>query len=115
VTRSARFWLEDIIEAAELLQQYVAGIDYNEFIADVEKQDAVARRLEIIGQAVKELPEDLRGDYPSVAWRDIAGARDIVAHEYFRVDLALVWGMVTKDVPQLAKQVRVILRESPSD
>jgi uncharacterized protein with HEPN domain len=115
VTRSPRLWLEDILEAAELLQQYVAGITFDHFTTDVQKQDAVARRLEIIGQAVKGLPEDLLANYPSVAWRDIAGARDIVAHEYFRVDLALVWGMVTKDVPRLAEQVRGILREFPSE
>ena len=114
MTRSPRLWLEDIVEAAELLGQYVAGLSFEEFEEDVEKQDAVARRLEIIGQAVKELPEELREAYPSVEWRAIAGARDIVAHEYFRLDLALVWGMVTKDVPRLLGQVREILREFPS-
>jgi uncharacterized protein with HEPN domain len=70
--------------------------------------------LEIIGQAVKELPQDLREAYPSVEWRAIAGARDSVAHEYFRVDLALVWGMVTKDIPVLLDQVRGILGELPA-
>ena len=114
MTRSTRHWLEDILEAAELLQQYTAGLSFDEFSYDVEKQDAVARRLEIIGQAVKELPQDLRDANPSVDWREIAGARDIVAHEYFRLDLGLVWGMVTKDVPQLAERVREILRKLPA-
>lgn len=111
MTRSARLWLEDILEAAELLRRYVSGIDFDGFKDDVEKQDAVVRRLEIIGQAVKELPEDLRAQYPSIQWRDIAGAREVVAHEYFRVDLVLVWGMVTKDVPKLAEGVRKMLRD----
>jgi uncharacterized protein with HEPN domain len=114
MTRSPRLWLEDIVEAADLLAQYVAGLSFEEFEEDVEKQDAVARRLEIIGQAVKELPQDLREAYPSVEWRAIAGARDIVAHEYFRIDLALVWGMVTKDVPVLLDQVGGILRDLPA-
>jgi uncharacterized protein with HEPN domain len=113
MTRSPRFWLEDIVEAAELLGQYVAGLRFEEFEEDVEKQDAVARRLEIIGQAVKELPQALREAHSSVEWRAIAGARDIVAHEYFRIDLALVWGMVTKDIPVLLEQVREILGDLP--
>ena len=114
MTRSPRLWLEDIVEAAELIGQYLAAISFEEFEDDVEKQDAVARRLEIIGQAVKELPQDLREAHPSVEWRDIAGARDIVAHEYFRIDLSLVWGMATKDVPRLAAQVRKILLQFPA-
>jgi uncharacterized protein with HEPN domain len=85
MTRSTRLWLEDILEAAELLHQYTAGVSSEEFNDDVEKQDAVARRLEIIGQAVKELPRDLRDSNPSVDWREIAGARDLLAHEYFRL------------------------------
>jgi uncharacterized protein with HEPN domain len=90
MTRSPRFWLEDIVEAAELIGRYLTGLSFEEFEEDVEKQDAVARRLEIIGQAVKELPENLREAHPSVEWRAIAGARDIVAHEYFRIDLAWI-------------------------
>jgi uncharacterized protein with HEPN domain len=58
MTRSTRLWLEDILEAAELLRQYTAGLSFEGFNDDVEKQDAVARRLEIIGQAVKELPRE---------------------------------------------------------
>jgi len=114
MTRSPRLWLEDIVEAADLIGRYTAGLSFEEFEEDVEKQDAVARRLEIIGQAVKELPQEFREAYPSVEWRDIAGARDIVAHEYFRIDLSLLWGMATKDVPILQAQVREILRELPA-
>jgi uncharacterized protein with HEPN domain len=113
MTRSSRLWLEDIVEAAELIGQYIQDLSFDEFEEDIEKQDAVARRLEIIGQAVKGLPEDLREAHPSVEWRAIAGARDIVAHEYFRIDLTLVWGMVKKEVPILLDQVREILAELP--
>jgi uncharacterized protein with HEPN domain len=63
---------------------------------------------------VKELPNDMREAHPTVEWRDIAGARDIVAHEYFRIDLSLVWGMVTKDVPKLRDQVQEILERLPA-
>jgi len=69
----------------------------------------VVRRLAVIGEAVKGLPEAFRAQYPEVPWRSIAGARDILVHEYFRVDLALAWEMVRTELPELARQVRRIM------
>jgi uncharacterized protein with HEPN domain len=67
------------------------------------------RRLEIMGEAVKALPQDFRDDHPSVPSREIAGARDILVHQYFRVDLDLTWAMVTTELPRLSAQVATIL------
>jgi uncharacterized protein with HEPN domain len=75
----------------------------------------VIRRLEIIGEAVKGIPEDIRTRHPAVPWRDIAGARDILIHEYFRVDLEMAWDMVKKDLPPLDVEVRGILQEIHRD
>ena len=80
-----------------------------EFADNIEKQDAVARRLEIIGESVKRLPEDLREQHPDVPWREIAAARDVLVHEYFRIDVDLAWEMVKQDVPELAVRIRSIL------
>ena len=97
--------------AIDLLRRYTAGMDFDAFLTNVEKQDSVVRRLEIIGEAVKGIPSEVLAAYPDVPWRDIAGARDILVHEYFRVDLAMAWTMVQKDLPTLETQVRRMLEE----
>ena len=111
MSRSAETLLRDILQASDLLAQYTSGLTLEEFTENTEKQDAVARRLEIIGEAVKGLPRDLRDRYPEVPWRDIAGARDVLVHEYFRIDLDLAWEMVKEDIPDLAKKIRRILED----
>jgi uncharacterized protein with HEPN domain len=109
VKRSTAILLGDIVEAAQLIQQYTKGVTFEAFAENAEKQDAVVRRLEVIGEAAKALPMDFRDSHPSVPWREIAGARDVLVHEYFRVDLELAWAMVQKDVPSLLARVSEIL------
>ena len=112
MSRGVAILLGEILEAIALLRQYTDGLDYDEFASNVEKQDSVIRRLEIIGEAVKGIPDDLRAHYSGVPWRDIAGARDILIHEYFRVDLEMAWEMVHQDLPLLETEVRRMLDES---
>jgi uncharacterized protein with HEPN domain len=111
MSRSARILLEDILESIGRIESYVVGVTKADFESDTEKQDALVRRLEIIGQAVKGLPQDLRDLHPQVPWREIAGARDILAHEYFRVDLDLAWDMIQHNVPELKRNVEEILAD----
>ena len=112
MTRSVRVLLEDILESIALIEAYTAALSYEGFRSDTVCQDAVIRRLEVIGQAVKALPSELREQNPQVPWREIAGTRDILSHEYFRVDLELVWDMTQHNVPALKESVEAILRAS---
>ena len=111
MTRAVDILLTEILEAVDLVQRYTEDLTYEDFAANIEKQDAVVRRLEIIGEAVKGIPDELRSKYPDTPWSDIAGARDIMIHQYFRVDLELAWEMVQDDLPSLAAEVRRILAE----
>jgi uncharacterized protein with HEPN domain len=69
-------------------------------------QDQIVRRIEIIGEAVKNLPDDMKKGHPEVPWRDMAGMRDIVVHQYFGVDLEFVWQAATKDFPELKRKIQ---------
>jgi uncharacterized protein with HEPN domain len=115
MSRGIDILLGEILTAIALLGKYTEGLDFDAFAANVEKQDSVIRRLEIIGEAVKGVPDDVRARHPAVPWRDIAGARDILIHEYFRVDLEMAWDMVRKDLPLLEAEVRRILQELHRD
>ena len=95
--RTALHFLEDIREATGNIRNYTEGMTYDEFLADRKTQDAVVRNFEIIGEAAKNLPDDLKARYSDVAWRQVAGLRDIMAHGYFRVDYETLWEIIYPD------------------
>jgi uncharacterized protein with HEPN domain len=84
-------YVGDILESARLIRQYVARSDRESFQADSLLQDAIVRRLEIIGEATKRLSDTFRARYPEVRWKQMAGMRDLLIHDYDEVDLDLVW------------------------
>jgi uncharacterized protein with HEPN domain len=103
-----RVYLGHILEAIQDIEQY-ASMDRDTFMADKMRQDAIIRKLEVIGEAVKNLSKNAKQRRPEIRWREIAGMRDRLTHDYFGVDLALVWAAVEKDVPNLKAAVEMLL------
>jgi uncharacterized protein with HEPN domain len=106
VSRSYWLFLRDMWEASEKILRYTGGFVQNELV-----YDAVLRNLEVLDEAAKKVPEDVRNRYPWVEWRAIAGLRDVLAHAYFALDDATLWDIVAQKVPALAEALRQILEE----
>lgn len=107
--RDELVFLEDILDCIEKIEAYVENMAEKEFEDNTEKQDAVIRRIEIIGEAVKNLSNETRGKYPDIPWREIAGMRDVVIHQYFGVTIGLVWRVATSDFPKLKGRIMAII------
>jgi len=86
--------------------KFVMGMSYAEFIEDEKTIFAVVRALEIVGEAVKNIPETVRKKYPKIPWKDMAGMRDILIHEYFEVNLEVLWNTATQDIPKALPAMR---------
>ena len=94
-------FLTHIIDSIQLIESYMEGRTEADLMESTGLQDKIIRRIQVIGEAVKNLPDDLKRNHPEVPWRDITGMRDIVIHQYFGIDLEFVWNVVTKDIPDL--------------
>ena len=107
--RDYKIYLEDMREAGDKIRRYAAGHSLNSFSADEKTVDAVVRNLEILGEAAKRIPEDVRLANPQVDWYRISGLRDILIHQYFGIDLVIVWDVVENKLPILLQQLDQIL------
>ncbi len=114
MNRDLRLYVEDIWESITAIEEYTRGVSKAGFEDDRQLQDAVARRLETIGEAVKHLPDDFRLRYPEVPWKQIAGPRDVLIHEYFNVRIMRVWYVVANNL-QALKQAIARARTSPDN
>ena len=108
--RDFRVYLEDILGAISKIRRYTNGLSKQAFAADEKTLDAVVRNLEVIGEAVKQLPPELRVLEPIVEWQKIAGLRDILIHQYFGIDVDILWDVIRDKLPVLEASVTVLLQ-----
>jgi len=112
--RDLKLFLDDIIESMELIEKRAKGLSYNQFLKDTDSQDIVFRRLEIIGEACKHIPEKIKNAHPEIPWHKISGIRNRITHEYFGIDEKIIWDTVKEALPELKKHISRLRQELKS-
>ncbi len=107
--RSYRLYVNDILESINRIDNYTADFGYDDFIKNDLVRDAVLRNLEVIGEAAKSIPDDVREEYSDVPWKRIIGLRNIVIHEYFGVDFENIWKIIKENIPEVKPYIERIL------
>lgn len=109
-TRNYSIFLLHIVDSIEKIQNYLNGKSREDFLSNDLLQDGVLRNFEIIGEATKNLPESFRSLYPDIQWKSMAGFRDILIHQYFGIDLDMVWNITQTSLPEVYSKI-IVLQE----
>ena len=109
--RGIKLYIEDVRDSIAKIEKYTMGLDFNTFVKDEKTIDAVVRNLSIIGEAVKNFPDELKSKYPQVPWKEIAGTRNKTIHEYFGIDEDILWKTIKEDLPPFKKQISEIIKK----
>lgn len=109
--KNPKIFLQHILESISEIEKYTKDISEDEFARSTQVQDAVIRRLEIIGEAAKNISGVIKKKYDFIPWKKVTGSRDVLIHDYFEVDLESVWDTATKDVPKLKQDIKKILEK----
>ena len=107
--RDFKVYLEDILEAICKIHDFTHGMTLDTFSKDTKTLDAVVRNLEVVGEAVKGIPEQIRKRHPEAEWKKIAGLRDVLMHEYFGIDVEIIWDIIQNKLPILESETKKLL------
>ena len=103
--KNVKIFLIHILDSINLIEEYIKGKSKSDFLKSKQLQDSVIRRIEIIGEAIKNIPNDIKNNYNQIPWKEIIGMRDILIHQYFGIDLDLTWQVIYKDLSRLKRQI----------
>ena len=109
--RDLRLFLMEILEAIEKIERYIDSLSFEDFVKNEMVVDAVIRNLEIVGEAARNIPEEVRSKYSDIPWKRVVGFRNIVIHGYFDVDLEIVWVIAKERLPELKPLIKRMLKE----
>lgn len=109
IKRSELLRIEDILECISLLEKYTSGLSYDDFLSNITVQDAIIRRLEIIGEATKHISNETRDLFPTIPWKTMAGLRDVAAHGYFTLSPKIIWETASKRALEIKEDVQKVL------
>jgi len=112
--REYKLFLHDILTACIDIQDFTSGMNFDQFVQDRKTNSAVIRQFEVIGEAVKNIPEWIKDKAPDIPWKDIAGMRDRLIHGYFGIDYNLVWETTVHNIPELYKNILIIIEDIDS-
>lgn len=107
--RNYLLYLEDILESATKIQNYVGNLSFEDLLKDKMRIDAIVRNFEIIGEASSKIPHEIRDKYPFVEWRKISDFRNVLAHEYFGIKYKIMWDIIKNKLPELERQIKSII------
>lgn len=109
--KNCKFFLQDIKNSLEKIFNYTKNINFDEFLADEKTRDAVERNLEIIGEAVKNISIEIRQTHPNIPFRQVAGMRDKLIHDYFGIDYEIIWKTITDKLPEFYSDIIKLIKE----
>lgn len=110
-TKDWTVWVHDVIEAINKIEKYLDGTDFGEFKKNTMMSEAVLLNFQIIGEASKQIPQEIQEKYPTIPWPEMKTIRNIIAHEYFRVDLDTIWETANNELPPLKEQFELLLEQ----
>jgi len=104
-------YIEDVLQSINLIEEFTKDLTYEEFFRDIKTSYAVVRAIEIIGEATKNIPDEIKAELPHIPWRKMAGIRNKIAHEYFGISLKIVWNVAKDELPKLKDDIAKLMKK----